>query len=177
MNSFINDPVDIASLPQAKQVELQPVEAAYRKVVQWEWMIGWGIILLAAIVTIGFIPSIQTFFGIAIIAGSIFFLSFLNLWLALKSFSMKAYAIRDKDLLYRSGWIIHRFSVCPFDRIQHCSVNAGPFERKLGLASLSVFTAGTEGADIKIPGLLATTAFALRDFIMKKTGNNEQPGN
>ena len=91
----------------------------------------------------------------------------------MKSFSRKAYALRERDLIYRSGWIIQRFSICPFNRIQHCSLSAGPFERKLGLSSISVYTAGTEGSDIKISGLTEATAFALRDFIMKKAGTDD----
>jgi len=98
----------------------------------------------------------------------------LTYWLMRKSFTRKAYALRDKDILYRSGWLVQRLSVCPFIRIQHCSINAGPFERKLGLASISIHTAGTDGADLKIPGLQQETAHALRDFIMKKTTANEQ---
>lgn len=166
----------MASLPRAEEINLQPIEPSYRKVLQWEWMIRWGIILLVAVVVIIFSQKLQTPLWIGVIIGFIFLLGFLNYWLALKSFYRKAYALRDKDLVYRRGWLVQRISVCPFNRIQHCSVNAGPFERKLGLASLSIYTAGTQGADIKVPGLNEATAFSLRDFIMKKTAADEQPG-
>ncbi len=176
MNSFTNDLVEPASLPKAEETSLQPIESSYRKILVWEWMIGWGIILLAAIITILLIPAIQNILWIAVIAVAISVFGLLNLWLMLKSFSRKAYALRDKDLIYRSGWMIQRFSVCPFNRIQHCSVSAGPLERRFGLASISVYTAGTEGSDMKISGLREADAFAIRDFIMKKTGTDEQPG-
>lgn len=175
MNTFVNNPVDIGLLPKAESLTLQPIEPAYKKVLLWEWMLRWGIITGIVIVIVFFIPALHSFLWIAVITGIVLILSILNLWLLYKSFAQKAYALRDRDLVYRSGWIIQRFSVCPFNRIQHCSVNAGPLERRLGLSSLSVYTAGTEGSDIKIPGLQETTAFALRDFIMKKTATDEQP--
>lgn len=174
MSFFQNDAVDIANLPQAEAVELQPIHPSYKKVIRWEWMIGWGITWLMAAICLFFINALHTPFRVAIIAGPLLLLGFFSLWVRLQSFKRKAYAVREKDLIYRSGWIVQRLSVCPFSRIQHCSVSAGPFERKLGLASLAVYTAGSQGSDITIPGLTETDAFALRDFIMKKTSHDGQ---
>ncbi|WP_350340360.1 PH domain-containing protein [Paraflavitalea speifideaquila] len=52
-------------------------------------------------------------------------------WLQEKAFSNKAYAIREKDVIYRSGWIIQSTHTCPFNRIQHSAVTIGPFEKDL----------------------------------------------
>jgi hypothetical protein len=41
-------------------------------------------------------------------------------------------------------------------------------ERKFGLASLTIYTAGTEGADMRIPGLEQIEAERLRHFILSK---------
>lgn len=177
MNPFINNTVDISSLPQADSTALQPVDPAYKKVLLWGWMTRWAILCVIAVFFIFFIERFQHVLPITIIAAAMVAISLFNLWVVFKSFTRKAYAVRERDLIYRSGWIIQRYSVCPFSRIQHCSVSIGPFERKVGLASLSVFTAGAQGSDIRIPGLKEETAFALRDFIMKKTGHDQQPGN
>lgn len=173
MDFFSNEIVELNSLPRAEDVTLQPIEQSYWKVLQWGWMIVWGIILLALALIIVFTKQKDLLLWVLIVT-PLLFLCLSGYWLMRKSFSRKAYALRDKDIIYRSGWLIQGLSVCPFNRIQHCSINAGPFERKLGLASLSVYTAGTQGADIKIPGLQEETALALRDFIMKKTTANEQ---
>lgn len=173
MNFFTNESVSISSLPQAQEVSLQPIDSGYRKVLLWGWMIGWGIITLLTGLIVFFSPSLHSFLWIAILSGLILILGFFNLWIVLQSFARKAYAVREKDIIYRTGWIVQRFSACPFNRVQHCSVDAGPFERKMGLATLSIFTAGTAGSELKIPGLPESTAFALRDFIMKKTATDE----
>ena len=176
MNSFLNEAVETGSLPRAEEITLQPIEQSYWKVLQWGWMITWGILLLLAVVIMLLISPQDPLLWVLIITPLLLF-CLLTYCLMRKSFSRKAYALRDRDIIYSRGWLIQRVSVCPFNRIQHCSINSGPFERNLGLASLSVHTAGTEGADFKIPGLKKETAFALRDFIMKKTITaNEQTG-
>lgn len=173
MDQFSNLEVEIGSLPKTEELVLQPIEPSYKKVIIWGWLFGWGIVFLAVTSALFLFPTLQTFLCIMSIVCPLIFFSFLNLWLSLKSLKIKAYAVREKDIVYRRGWIVQRISICPFNRIQHCSVSANPFERKLGLATLSIFTAGTQGSDMKIPGLHKDTAAALRDFIMKKTSQDE----
>lgn len=176
MNLFSNESVDLNSLPLAEDITLQSIEHSYWKVLKWGWMIVCGILLLAAVVSL-LLASPNNILPWALIPIPLFLFFLLIYWLMWKSFTRKAYALREKDIIYRSGWLIQKISVCPFNRIQHCSVNSGPFERKLGLASLSIYTAGSQGADLKIPGLKQETASNLRDFIMKKTADDEQSGN
>ena len=75
----------------------------------------------------------------------------------------------DADgLEYEHGWIVrHRISV-PRSRIQHTDVTQGPYERRFGLASLVVYTAGTEHASIAIEGLSHATALAVRDALLAR---------
>ncbi len=47
-------------------------------------------------------------------------------------------------------------------RVQHSDVSQGPIERSFGVATLTVYTAGTEHAQIALPGLAPETARALR---------------
>jgi len=44
-------------------------------------------------------------------------------------------------------------SLPPYVRIQHVDTRRGPIERVFGLATTVVYTAGTRGADVSIPGL------------------------
>ena len=177
MDLFSNEAVEVGSLPRAEETTLLPIEPLYWKVLQWSWMITWVLVVLLATTIILIVSPRDLLLWVSTLP-PLLLAAFLTHWLLRKSNSRKAYAVRDKDIIYRSGWLIRRISICPFNRIQHCSINSGPFERKLGLASLSVHTAGTEGADIKIPGLKEETAFALRDFIMSKTHTvYEQAGN
>ena len=63
----------------------------------------------------------------------------------------------------------HQISV-PRSRIQHTDVTQGPVERRFGLGTLVIYTAGTEHAAIPIEGLAHETALALRDALLARDG-------
>ena len=170
---FNNPSIDTAALPKVEEVNLQPIEPSYWKVLQLEWLITSIIILAVGGSAIFFIKAIQTSLIIGVASGIWLLISFTNYWLIHQSFKRKAYALREKDALYRTGWIFRELKVCPFNRIQHCSVHAGPLERRWGLASISLYTAGSEGSDLRIPGLTEATAATIREFIMKKVRTDE----
>src|SRR5690606_5200956 len=73
------------------------------------------------------------------------------------------YRLRDADLLVRRGVLWRTISIVPHARIQYVDTRRGPLERALGLATVVVYTAGTRGAAVRIPGLDAARAEALRD--------------
>ena len=172
MEYFGNNQVDVSLLPKAEDISFQPIEKEYWKIMKWSWMITWSIILLTGVMLFAFIPGLRTVqSGLLLIpALAICLLSF---WLMKKSFVQKGFAVREKDLLYKSGWLIQSISAIPFNRIQHCSVSSGILERTQGLASLSIFTAGASGSDLKIHGLKSTTANEMKDFIMTKIKTDE----
>ena len=82
------------------------------------------------------------------------------------------YAIRDKDILYKSGVFWQTVTVIPFNRIQHVEKSSTPLDRRFAIATLQIFTAGGSGGDLKIHGLSATTAENLRVFIIEKVGSS-----
>jgi membrane protein YdbS with pleckstrin-like domain len=50
--------------------------------------------------------------------------------------------------------------------VQHIDVAQGPLERRYGLATLSIYTAGTEYARVDLPGLRHERAVAIRDHLL-----------
>jgi membrane protein YdbS with pleckstrin-like domain len=95
-------------------------------------------------------------------------LCFLHFRLTYLTFKNKAYAIREHDILYQTGWLRKSLHVCPYNRIQHCSVDAGVFERNLGISKLKIYTAGGDASDIVIPGLTPEEANNMRELIIQK---------
>ncbi|ANO52747.1 PH domain-containing protein [Woeseia oceani] len=81
------------------------------------------------------------------------------------------YVLRDKDILFRKGVIWHSVTAIPFNRVQHVETSSTPLERRFGLATLQLFTAGGSGGDLKIGGLCKDVAEKLRAFILKKAGS------
>lgn len=74
----------------------------------------------------------------------------------------------DDGLEYEHGWKWRHHVSVPRSRIQHTDVTQGPYERRFGLATLVVYTAGTEHASISIEGLSHETALALRDALLSR---------
>jgi membrane protein YdbS with pleckstrin-like domain len=73
-------------------------------------------------------------------------------YVALKYQSWR-FEIRDDDLYLERGVFTRVTTVVPFVRVQHVDTQRGPVERLLGLGSVVVYTAGSRGADVTIPGL------------------------
>ena len=172
---FSNLAIDPGTLPKAEEVSLQRIEPSYWKVQLLQWLITSLVVLAVGTIAIYFIKKLHSSLFISLAAGAWLLLAAVQYFVSQKSFNRKAYAVREKDVLYRTGWIIRSLHVCPFNRIQHCSVHSGPLERRYGLASISLFTAGSEGSDMTIPGLTEEKASALRELIMKKIRTDEQP--
>jgi membrane protein YdbS with pleckstrin-like domain len=57
--------------------------------------------------------------------------------------------------------------VVPFVRIQHVDTSRSPIERLVGLASTVVYTAGSRGADVSVPGLETGDADDLRERLKR----------
>jgi membrane protein YdbS with pleckstrin-like domain len=58
----------------------------------------------------------------------------------------------------------------PDIRIQHTEVNQGPFDRRWGMARLSIYTAATHYGAVGAPGLHHADALALRDELIGRSG-------
>lgn len=72
------------------------------------------------------------------------------------------YAERDDDLLVRRGVLLRSMVVVPYGRMQYVDVQAGPVDRRFGLATVQLHTASA-GTDAVIPGLAPAEAARLRD--------------
>ncbi len=73
------------------------------------------------------------------------------------------FEVRDDELYLERGVLTRVRTVAPIRRIQHLDVSQNVLENMLGVGKLVIYTAGTRGADIIIPGLPYEYAEALRD--------------
>lgn len=77
------------------------------------------------------------------------------------------WAIVDRAVLFRRGWLLREFSVARFSKIQVVSLGETPFDRRYRMASIDVDTAGTGDLSnrIGISYLARHTADELRQFL------------
>lgn len=77
---------------------------------------------------------------------------------AIARYRIWRYEVRDDALYLDRGVLTRVRTVVPHVRIQHVDASRGPLERALGLSSVVVYTAGSRGADVTVPGLTADEA-------------------
>lgn len=77
------------------------------------------------------------------------------------------YAVREHDIVLREGLLWRKQTIQPLIRLQHIELSRGPLEKRIGLANLSLFSAGTGLATFKIPGLPLRRAAALRKYVLQ----------
>jgi membrane protein YdbS with pleckstrin-like domain len=68
----------------------------------------------------------------------------------------------------RRGGLWRTETLVPVPRVQHLDLERGPLERRLGLATLVVHTAGTRMAAVKLPLLDLADAEALRTRLARQ---------
>jgi membrane protein YdbS with pleckstrin-like domain len=174
--SFINSSIDITSLPAAEAITLKPVDHSYLKLLRIEWLITSAFLSVVVVAVIVFIPGVQISFWwwVLVVASLLIILPYY--FLQEKSFPYKSFAVREHDVIYQKGWLVRTTKICPFNRIQNCSIGSGPLERKFQLASLTLYTAGAEGADMRIPGLRVDEAEQLRQYILSRINEANSAG-
>ena len=82
------------------------------------------------------------------------------------SYRYISYRVDADGLEIRSGVYFRSVTTVPKSRVQHTDVSQGPLQRKYGLATLTVHTAGTENAQVQLPGLPHEVALLIRDHLL-----------
>ncbi len=173
--NFTNSLIAPEELPRLEEVTFHPLEKNFVVVEVISLLISMGILLAIGMVFFNFIENLQT---LPIISTAALFFGLITLFRFLAihiSYKFSGYALREKDLLYRSGWIKRKTRIVMLNRIQHVSVQSGPLERKFGLSSVSIYTAGSSAADFTIEGITEDTAQRIKSWISTEThGDGEQ---
>ena len=165
---FENPEIALDDLPAVQDVDWQPMHPRFARRQQVERLIIVFFALLGSMVPpllIGerFAPTVPLW--LLVILFAIPFLA----W-PLISVPRRGYAVRDKDIVFRSGVFFRSVTAVPFNRVQHVETSNTPLDRRFDLANLQIFTAGGSGGDLSIAGLGADTAEQLRVYILEKVG-------
>ncbi len=171
---FVNEQIDISNLPQADEVTWVPLNKKYLPISLLSTAL-FGLLLLSIFLVVNFVNTdmIEDNRIVFSVIGGVILLFVFILLISALGFKHKAYALREHDVLYKSGLIFRKTIALPFNRVQHSEINQGPIERKFNLASLEIFTAGGSQSDLTIPGLLNEDAQSMKAFIMEKASKHE----
>lgn len=90
----------------------------------------------------------------------------LSLWSAALAFRYTRWRLDDDGLRVRRGRYWRSEVLVPRARVQHLDIERGPIERRYGLATLVVHTAGTRLNAVRQPGFDEASANRLRDALV-----------
>lgn len=82
-----------------------------------------------------------------------------------RRYNARGYQMSEDRLRVVRGIWWHSDTVVPFGRVQHIDVDQGPIERGLGIATLTLHTAGNHNSSVRLPGLGHQIAVEMREEI------------
>jgi membrane protein YdbS with pleckstrin-like domain len=82
------------------------------------------------------------------------------------------FGVDDTGIAIESGVIWRSRIALPRVRIQHTDVSQGPLERRYGIGTLKLYTAGSRHTRIELTGLNYEEAIALRDALLAEGGGS-----
>ncbi len=88
-------------------------------------------------------------------------------WLIGRQTAAITYVERTDDLVIRRGLLFRTVVVVPYGRMQFVDVEAGPLDRKLGIARVRLHTA-SPGTQANIPGVETDQAALLQDRLSRR---------
>lgn len=178
-NTFSNNQINVNGLPNLDAITFTPLNSQYRKVVILRLAI---IVLFLVVLGVApmlvdqIIPDLEIPKGltVATIAFAVV-LSTMIVVVNLLGLKQKGYAIREKDIIYKSGLINRTETVIPFNRVQHVGIYEGVLLRVFNLCTLEFFTAGGAMGDLKIPGLSKAEGDRLKAYVIKNINEEKKP--
>ncbi|NEU56851.1 PH domain-containing protein [Halorussus sp. MSC15.2] len=140
--------------------------------------LAWGVGAVVTAVVVGVVATVIDRFalgvgvwvGLAVAAVALA----LGVFFAVLRYRVWRFEVREDDLYLERGVLTRVNTVVPFVRVQHVDTQRGPVERTLGLASVVVYTAGSRGADVTIPGLTPERADDLQEQLRRLAIESER---
>ncbi|KTG10507.1 hypothetical protein AUR64_10785 [Haloprofundus marisrubri] len=131
----------------------------------------WSLRAVGSALVVGLLLGVLDFFvleqGLWIPVAGFLVVCLLGVAVAVLRYRYWRYEVRDDSLYLERGVFTRVRTVVPFVRIQHVDSSRSPVERIAGLATTVVYTAGSRGADVTIPGLSASGSDDLQERIKR----------
>lgn len=164
---FTNDQILIDTVPSLDNVVYEKVESRYFRSIMISISIFFVILLVALGVCYFYVPFVKSYWLYFLII--ILVCAAVSYYVEYMGFAEMGFALRDKDILYKEGFLFKSVMAVPFNRIQHCQINQGPIDRLFNLSSITIYTAGGSTGDLEISGLLPENAQKIKAFIINKS--------
>lgn len=129
----------------------------------WALAIGLAVLAVGWLVGRYLADRLPVRLGLPVLVALAGLVAAVGLALAVLRYRAWRYALEADALALERGVLTRVETAVPYVRVQHIDTHRGPVERLAGLSSVVVYTAGTRGADVTVPGLAPERARRLRD--------------
>lgn len=163
---FTNEPISFEHLPQVEAVSFQAIPKQYLNIVYLNNAILTVILGVLLMLIALFNESVRA--QILVLGAVLLVFIGLIFWMSHIGYRKKGYAVREKDILFRSGILSTTTTIIPFNRIQHVAIHEGIFSRMYELSELQIFTAGGSSSDLHIPGLPKEEAEQIKTYLLNQ---------
>ncbi len=165
-DSFQN--IEVTSFPDITKIEFKKINRTYFKVILVNFLLL-AVAFFSILTLLHQLDFLKEFNEYMIFIYAFFFVFLVCFFFYLRfSFPKRKYAVRERDISYKTGLFVKKTTTVPFSRIQHIEIDEKPISRIFGLASLSVYTAGDSSDDLVVRGLKKEVSIQLKEFISTK---------
>ncbi len=166
---FTNEQIKVDSIPTIDHIGFEVLDIKYRKSQLISASLFYiGIIAVIILAYLFFAEAKISGIWIVLVVALWFVLFAITLWYVWESYEFEGFALREKDILYKSGIFFQSVLIIPFNRVQHSEIKQGPIERLFNLGSLILYTAGGSSSDLAIHGLAYPKAQLIKETITKR---------
>ncbi|MEQ8842761.1 MAG: PH domain-containing protein [Acidimicrobiales bacterium] len=127
------------------------------------WRVGAGLetlLILGIGVAAGVLADLPALSITTVVVAVVYLL--LRWWTIELRFDRWRWGVDDRWVERRSGVLVRRTQIVPRSRVQTLTTRTGPIDRRLGLSSIVIHTAGTHTPNLTIPHLERDAADRLR---------------
>lgn len=148
------------------EAELTRLHPNYKLLMRFTALIVGFILVVVGLIADGALQNAGAPIPFGILTGVAVFLAlFIIIRIPLARYNARGYQISHDRLRVVRGIMWHSDTIVPFGRVQHIDVNQGPIERALGIATMTLHTAGSHNASVRLPGLGHELAIQMREEI------------
>lgn len=141
----------------------QPVSPRLASVRLLTWSLSMLVPLVAGVLLVVLFPAV---WSVLILVVCVVLWAWVA-WVIRRQVPAMGYAEREDDLLVKKGVMFKSITVVPYGRMQLVDVEAGPFDRKFGIAKVTLHTASAN-TDAVVSGLVPEEAARLRDRLASR---------
>lgn len=163
MSASANGPLDVSSLPRLRDEDFRPVDPRYLRVALIGRAIAAAIVAVASALLLVVLDGGNGW----VLASAMILLGLIAASAAGQVIAVRhlGYQVRDRDVSVRRGVLMRSQETVPFVRVQHVRLRQGLVQRRFGLATVEINSAGP---DVHLVGLDAQYAEGIKQLVIDR---------